>query len=197
MKPHKQDTENRQAIRLYLSPLSRKHSLHASRFTFCSPCSTETFLEGTLDGDDACPPILRPKGNGLRSRQASEEKLLCRLAQYLMMFRTRPEPPVNLSLPDMSLPAHHRRKRERDSSGLREALDGSFVIGIFSNASLTCGSSFLANLRVSTPVETWLMHLFGEPFGILLKTCYTSPIKLEKESQGNAHNPLTSIASWA
>jgi hypothetical protein len=38
------------------------------------------------------------------------------------------------------------------------------------------------------------MHLFGEAVGILLKTCYTSSIKLEEEMQGNADHTLTSIA---
>jgi impB/mucB/samB family len=43
-------------------------------------------------------------------------------------------------------------------------------------------------------VYTRLMHLFGEAVGILLKTCYTSSIKLEEEMQGNADHTLTSIA---
>jgi hypothetical protein len=45
-----------------------------------------------------------------------------------------------------------------------------------------------------TPMYNWLMHPFGEAVGILLKTCYTSSIKLEEEMQGNADHTLTSIA---
>jgi hypothetical protein len=49
-------------------------------------------------------------------------------------------------------------------------------------------------VSVLKPVYTRLMHLFGEAVGILLKTCYTSSIKLEEETQGNADHTLTSIA---
>ena len=49
-------------------------------------------------------------------------------------------------------------------------------------------------LPILTPTYNWLMHFCGEPPGNLVRTCYTFPIKLEKESQGNANDPPTAIA---
>lgn len=47
------------------------------------------------------------------------------------------------------------------------------------------------------PEYTWLMRLFGEASGILLRTCYTSPITIGEELQGNADHTLTSVARRA
>ena len=74
--------------------------------------------------------------------------------------------------------------------------------GGHSHAFISCGPQGISPSLMSlvgllavlilTPVYR-LMHLFGETIGVLLKTCYTSSIKLE-EMQGNADHPLTSVA---